>query len=225
MSEVWATPLLSAHLAGGRHLRIAMYSPEFKSFLEHLYPALRRANLSFAIVTAMEDYSMPWEEFVCRPASSLSSPSSPSAPGVSREDQPRSSDHKAPPGARLRHFLSDPLLVHWYTQNLDLYRSAGKRLNYIGPSEKENACTQRIGTVPQFDSDFSSETDGPLLAKVSSEDEPYVRSPASARHAARLKESCWSFTRPAVCRCRRFRSESVPTPRDAATCALSVSSR
>jgi hypothetical protein len=93
VSEVWALPLLSTHLARHKHLRIAMHSPDFKLFLEHLYPTLRRANLSFAIVTAMEDYSLPWEEFVCRPATG--------------------SEHKqSSPGVRLRRFLRDPLLVH-----------------------------------------------------------------------------------------------------------------
>ena len=144
--------MLNDHLAHVGHLRIAMYSLDFNSFYTHLLPALERANHTFVLVTSTEDTSLPWEEFSCR--------------GPYRH--PAAGRQKLTPGQSLRIFLRHPLLLHWYTQNWDLARSAGKRQHFSTRKVDEMACAQRIAIDPSFDSDIMAHgADADLFNKVS----------------------------------------------------------
>ena len=88
----------------------------------------------------MQDNAAPWEMFNCLLHSS---------------------------GTEMRRFLRSPQLRHWYTQNFDLLRSAGKRVNFRSADALESACTQQIGLDPQHDSDIDPVGETDLVAKVS----------------------------------------------------------
>jgi len=67
----------------------------------------------------------------------------------------------------MRQFIRNPQLRHWYTQNFDLLRSAGKRINFRSSDAFESGCTQRIGLEPHHDSDVDPIGETDLVAKVS----------------------------------------------------------
>ena len=87
--QVWGERMLAERLASFGFLHIALNAASFASFYTHLWPALERENISFALVTSGEDTSLPWEEFSCRSPEMITKPRRTSLPA----------------GAALRRFL------------------------------------------------------------------------------------------------------------------------
>jgi len=121
-------------------MRIAMRSVDFDLFFESLWPRLQLLDAPIILVTAMQDNSVPWELFHC---------------------------HLRSNATAMRSFLRDPRLIHWYTQNLDLLRSANRRIRFVSGEPGESKCTERIARFPEADSDIDPVAEADLVAKVS----------------------------------------------------------
>lgn len=118
----------------------AMYSVDFRQFFQYAWPVLQSRQQPFTVVTAMQDNTAPWEMFRCRLHSS---------------------------GKAMRAFIASPLLRHWYTQNWDMLRSAGKRVLYITSDNYDTSCSFAVATKPSWDSDIDPLREAHLVAKVS----------------------------------------------------------
>lgn len=116
------------HLEQPAFISVNMKEPLLIKFFTEGYRILAKRNISFTLVTAGDDISVPWEHFHCSKLHKKG--------GLLAKPGHNATAHPSNPVRELRKFLASPLLRHMYTQNYDLVPHMNKRIGYSGCGDR-----------------------------------------------------------------------------------------